>query len=160
MERKNMKRISLFLAMALLLAVVPMGARAEAIAPDGLDLAQDLEAADEAIELPGLELDVPDPVSEAIPAPQDETTENAGDVAINRANFPDKVFRAYVKERFDTDGDGKLSQAEINAVESIYTREMGITSLKGIECFVNLTSLDCEDNKLKTLDVSKLNLSS
>jgi len=41
-------------------------------------------------------------------------------------------------------------------VESIYTREMGITSLKGIECFVNLTSLDCEDNKLKTLDVSKL----
>ena len=42
-----MKRISLFLAMALLLAVVPMGAWAEAIAPDGLDLAQDLEAADE-----------------------------------------------------------------------------------------------------------------
>ena len=114
-----MKRISLLLAMALLLAVVPMGARAEAIAPDGLDLAQDLEAADEAIELPGLELDVPDPVSEAIPAPQDETTENAGDVAINRANFPDKVFRAYVKERFDTDGNGKLSQAEINAVEVI-----------------------------------------
>ena len=34
-----------------------------------------------------------------------------------------------------TDGDGKLSQAEINAVESIYTREMGITNLKGIECF-------------------------
>lgn len=63
-----MKRISLFLAMALLLAVVPMGAWAEAIAPDGLDLAQDLEAADEAIELPGLALDVPNPVSEAIPA--------------------------------------------------------------------------------------------
>ena len=37
-----MKRISLFLAMALLLAVAPMEALAEAIAPDGLDLAQDL----------------------------------------------------------------------------------------------------------------------
>ncbi|MBQ6347052.1 MAG: hypothetical protein IJI71_05775 [Clostridia bacterium] len=124
-----MKRISLFLAMALLLAVVPMGALAEAIAPDGLDLAQDLEAADEAIELPGLALDVPDPVSEAIPAPQDEAAENAGDVAINKANFPDKAFRAYVKENVDTDGNGKLTRAERKAVEELYVTNMGITDL-------------------------------
>ena len=148
-----MKRISLFLAMALLLAVVPMGAWAEAIAPDGLDLVQEMEAADEAIELP--ELDVPDPVSEAIPAPQGEAAENAGDVAINKANFPDKVFREYVKHQ-DDDGDGKLSRAEIKAVKEIYLDGMrGITSLKGIEHFVNLTYLHCQDHKLKSLDVSK-----
>lgn len=34
---------------------------------------------------------------------------DAGDVAINEANFPDKNFRTFVSEKFDKNHDGILS---------------------------------------------------
>jgi hypothetical protein len=37
-------------------------------------------------------------------------------VAIDKANFPSKAFRNYVKDSFDQDGDGQLSKAEADAV--------------------------------------------
>ena len=69
-------------------------------------------------------------------------------------SFPDKTFREYVK-RFDTDGDGALSQAEIDAVNEINVENMGIKSLKGIENFTSLRYLFCTKNILTGLDVSK-----
>ena len=36
----------------------------------------------------------------------------AKSVAINDDNFPDFCFQLYVKERFDTNEDGKLSDSE------------------------------------------------
>ena len=39
--------------------------------------------------------------------------EAAGDVAINATNFPDEIFRQYVKDNFDTNKDGKLDSKEI-----------------------------------------------
>ena len=150
---RTLKQAALLLV--LLLAVAPMGVLAEAVVPAELDLAQDLDAVDDAIELPELELDVPDPVSEAVSTPQDEAAENAGAVAINKTNFPDNVFRGYVKESFDTDGNGKLSQTEIDAVENIDVYNKGIASLKGVERFANLKTLSCISNRLKTLDISK-----
>ncbi len=77
------------------------------------------------------------------------------DVAINEANFPDAVFRQYVKDEIDTDGNGKLSQSEISNHREIYCSEKGISSLKGIEIFYNLESLYCSGNKLTSLNVSK-----
>ena len=85
-----------------------------------------------------------------------------GEVAINKANFPDDTFRKYVKDNLDRDNpkDGVLSQDEINNITeidvSVYT---DITSLQGIEYFTALTSLICEYTGINSLDVSKnLNL--
>ena len=77
----------------------------------------------------------------------------AGGVAINAANFPDPVFRAYV-QTLDTDGDGELSQAERDAVTRIDLRNKGLTSLQGIGFFPNLSQLLCNTNSLTELDVS------
>ena len=83
------------------------------------------------------------------------TVAAAGDVAINETNFPDANFRSYVSENLDSNGDGVLSPAEISDVTEIWCYECGISSLKGIEFFTALKSLDCYYNQLTALDVSK-----
>ncbi|MBQ7216306.1 MAG: leucine-rich repeat domain-containing protein [Synergistaceae bacterium] len=92
------------------------------------------------------------------------------------SNFPDENFREYVSENFDVDGDGMLSESEIEAVTQItaggysridYARDLSsgiiyhvyesryhIKSLEGIEIFTNLQILDCSFNELESLDVS------
>ena len=80
-------------------------------------------------------------------------------VTIDETNFPDAAFREYVSN-FDSDNDGSLSSDEIGKVESmvlIYglTTDSKITSLKGIEYFTALTSLNCSDNALTALNVSQ-----
>ena len=77
----------------------------------------------------------------------------AAGVEINATNFPDKNFRSFVSENYD-DGDGVLSENEINSVQSINCSEKSITSLKGIEYFTSLVILFCADNQLNSLDVS------
>ncbi len=82
-------------------------------------------------------------------------------VAVNETNFPDSIFRAYVSENFDTDGNGYLSDSEIQDVTTIDVSYSGtvntekIGSLKGVEHFVNLLFLDCAGNALTELDVSQ-----
>ncbi len=76
------------------------------------------------------------------------------DVAINETNFPDATFRQYVSDNCDTDYNGNLSDEEIAAVTDI-TVGGGISNLKGIEYFTALTMLNCENNQLTELDVSK-----
>ena len=69
-------------------------------------------------------------------------------------NFPNATFMEYVK-RFDTDNDGFLDADEREAVTEIDVHAKSITSLKGIEFFPNLEKLDCNNNRLTELDVSK-----
>ena len=81
-------------------------------------------------------------------------------VEINSTNFPDQDFLQYVKDNIDkadTTGqkDGKLSQAERDAVTEISITNTNCTDLTGIAYFANLTELNCYHNKLTTLDVSK-----
>ena len=83
-----------------------------------------------------------------------ETVKAAGDVEINEKNFPDEKFRDYVKENFDTDWDGFLSDYEISESTKIDVGEKGISDLKGIEYFTYLTELRCNQNKLTSLDIS------
>ena len=86
----------------------------------------------------------------------------AEDVAINAANFPDANFQKYIKDVLDTNKDGSLSEAEIAKVteltfeypDSPGVKMSNIASLKGIEYFTALTTLDCSEQKLTTLDVS------
>lgn len=82
-------------------------------------------------------------------------------VEINDTNFPDPVFLQYVKDNIDTadttsgQKDDKLSKAERDAVTEINIDNKNCTDLTGIAYFANLTELDCSDNQLTTLDVSK-----
>ena len=78
-----------------------------------------------------------------------------GTIFINDSNFPDPNFRAYVKEKFDTDNNNGLSESERNAVTEIAVSNKGITTLEGIQHFPNLEKLDCDQNNLSSLDVSK-----
>lgn len=82
--------------------------------------------------------------------------ENPNGIAINETNFPDPIFRQYVSDNFDIDETkGYLSAAEIKAVTDIACMNMGISSLKGIEFFTELSSLSCAANPLGSIDVSK-----
>ena len=69
--------------------------------------------------------------------------------------FPDKAFREYLKATFDKNGDKKLHPAERNAVKEIIVQDMNISNLYGIQFFPHLKHLDCSNNQLTELDVSK-----
>ncbi len=80
-------------------------------------------------------------------------------VGINNTNFPDPDFLQYVKDNIDTEDttgqkDGKLSQAERDAVTEISITNTNCTDLTGIAYFANLKILYCSDNKLTGLDMS------
>ena len=80
-------------------------------------------------------------------------------VAISETNFPDANFRAYVKANCQSDGDDYLTVKEIAAVKKIICNSSistnKITSLKGIEFFLALNELNCNNNQLTSLDVTK-----
>ena len=88
-------------------------------------------------------------------------------VEIDATNFPDEAFRNYLLNenlyltsiKIDQDRDGKLSEAERNAVDTIKVTDgyngKKLTSLKGIESFPNLRYLYCDENNLTSLNVSK-----
>ncbi len=83
----------------------------------------------------------------------------AASVAIDAANFPDEIFRGYVKSNFDTDNDSSLSDAELAAVTEINVNDLEIADIKGVEHFKALTKLWCwgykHTKKLTTLDISQ-----
>ncbi|MBS7230291.1 T9SS type A sorting domain-containing protein [Flavobacterium psychroterrae] len=67
-------------------------------------------------------------------------------------NFEQKLIDLGI----DTDGlNGKITTANITAITSLDLSNSNIQNLTGIEYFTALTFLDCSDNQLKTLDVSK-----
>ena len=75
-------------------------------------------------------------------------------VAIDEINFPDENFRNYVK-KFDANKDGTLSENDIKNIVYIDCPNMNILNLKGIEYFNNLMQLNCYNNQLINLDLSK-----
>ena len=88
-------------------------------------------------------------------APSDLELMNAAPVEINSTAFPDDVFREWVKDNCDKNSDGYLSADEMLQCTDIAVIQKQITSLKGIELFPQLTKLQCSDNELSSLDVSK-----
>ena len=75
-----------------------------------------------------------------------------GEIALSAENFPDDSFRAYLRETFDTDGDGIINSADVIEIDC---SGRGIQSLKGIELFTELEKLSCSDNQLTELDTTK-----
>ena len=60
--------------------------------------------------------------------------------------IPDPVFKTYLIENFDSDGDGEISRNEALPVTSITVYTENITSLQGLEYFPNLSVLSCGVN--------------
>ena len=76
-------------------------------------------------------------------------------VEINDTNFPDPVFRSVISgPDYDRDGNGILDENEISLTINIYCEGMGISSIKGVEYFVNLQGLWCKDNQIASMDLS------
>ena len=77
--------------------------------------------------------------------------------------FTDKNFENYCLENFDTDKNGYISKEEAAAVISIEYKfpsaEKVISSLNGIEYFVNLESLICEHSPVHILNGTATGLS-
>ena len=77
---------------------------------------------------------------------------------INETNFPDDNFRGFVSSSIDADKDGFLSAEEANQTSVILLPEsLGtVGSLKGIEYFTELKTLQCDcDLAISSLDIGK-----
>ena len=75
-------------------------------------------------------------------------------IAVDKTNFPDENFRTWILEQ-DYGKDGVLTQDELSAVTKIDVTNQEILDLTGIEHFTALTTLDCIDNQISVLDISK-----
>ena len=71
-------------------------------------------------------------------------------------HFDDEIFKAYCIEHFDKNGDHEISVSEAKEVKSISIITSDVASMKGIEHFTNLETLECCDNRLTQLDVTHL----
>ncbi len=78
------------------------------------------------------------------------------DFKVKEVEFADEKLKAYCVANFDTDGDGLLSLGEAAVVTSISPVNQGITSMGGLEQFTALRSLNCSQNDITELDLSKL----
>ena len=130
MRKKSTRLLSAALAVCMMLSVLPVGAFAAE---------------------PGAEEQENDVSAQADPVDSEF-------VEINNTNFPDPVFQQYVKDNIDkadTTGqkDGRLSKAERDAVTKINIDKKNCTDLTGIAYFANLTTLSCEHNGLKELNL-------
>ena len=61
-------------------------------------------------------------------------------VVINSTNFPDENFRAQVAEAFDSDGDGTISDEEMEANGGHHNFDR-VSNLKGIELLTSISEL-------------------
>ena len=75
-------------------------------------------------------------------------------LSIDAINFPDENFRKYLLEQ-EFGKDGIVTPDENGKIKNIYCTGKGIRNLKGIEFFTYLEKLDCLNNQLSTIDVSK-----
>lgn len=94
-------------------------------------------------------------VLEALPMMLTAPAPVSSGLAIDETNFPDANFRSYVLASFDSNGDEKLDDEEIANVKYINAPAKTISNLNGIEYFTELLELNCDNNQLTSLDVSK-----
>ena len=94
---------------------------------------------------------VNDPLNDIIEQPPKLPEVEEGDNICDRMD--DMEFIAYCYQNFDANQDGVFSLAEAETVRMVDIREKNIFSVKGIEYFKNLNSLDVSDTPLLELDL-------
>jgi Leucine-rich repeat (LRR) protein len=67
----------------------------------------------------------------------------------------DPVFEAYCLIHFDKNGNGVIQRNEVKRIKSLNISNLNIQSLKGIEDFLSLEHLNCNNNHLTRLFLSK-----
>jgi Leucine-rich repeat (LRR) protein len=67
----------------------------------------------------------------------------------------DPAFEAYCLTHFDENGNGQIQKSEVKSVKSLNVSGMCIQTLKGLEEFLSLEKLDCSNNQLVRLYLSK-----
>ena len=82
-----------------------------------------------------------------------ETPAGAGAEGCPLDVFTDAAFREVLTE-YDKDGDGALSDAEIQSITMLNCTDRGIASLAGIENLTSLLYLACGKNALTELDLT------
>lgn|SRR5690554_236579 len=71
-------------------------------------------------------------------------------------HIPDSNFKdALIAEGVDTNGDGEIQVSEAEAVINLNVSLRNISSLEGIQSFINIKKLYCDNNHLDTLDISQ-----
>ncbi len=71
-------------------------------------------------------------------------------------NIPDTNFKkALLDYDVDANSDGEIQKTEAESQDFLNIEGSNISSLEGIEHFVNITTLRCNSNSITTLDVSK-----
>ena len=78
-----------------------------------------------------------------------------GKAIVQGIDIADAKFKQYLIENFDTDGDGNISTVEAEAVTEMNCSGKDIESLSGLEFFINLETLNCNNNLLTGIDLSK-----
>ena len=73
------------------------------------------------------------------------------DVTINSTNFPDANFRSYLMSEYPS---GVITTAQLNARTTLEVNNKGISDMKGVEYFTELTRLSCYSNNLTTINVT------
>lgn len=103
------------------------------------------------------------PAGSATPEQSSSKTEIAA--VFKLSSVKDSAFKAYLKEKVDTDHDGGISQAEADAVTAIGSADqdpvkgnglagLGIADVAELAHFKNLQTLVIADNALTQLDLS------
>ena len=76
---------------------------------------------------------------------------------VEEVAISDAGFKAYLLEAYDMDKDGVFSTKEAAAVTEIKASGRGIKAMPELnEVFAKITYLDCSDNDLTELDISRL----
>jgi len=85
-------------------------------------------------------------------------TTTQGQNVQGNVNIPDPNFKLVLIKnlKINTNGDGHISVAEARAYTGdIFCHYENISDLTGIEAFVNIKILSCNNNKIERLDLSK-----
>ena len=80
---------------------------------------------------------------------------SANDVEINSDNFPDEVFRNYIKT-LDTDSDEVLEVSEINAAKTIDLSNTAVVSINGIKYLTSVNSIDFSNTSINSIPSTEL----
>ena len=73
-------------------------------------------------------------------------------------NFPDQNFRKFIEWRLEVPTDAPFSAEDVKSITQIKFLRINVESVKGLEFFEGLTFLQCSENNIAELDLSKFPL--